>query len=222
MFCTSLRGRYEWNKVPAILLTSEFPKWKEHELDTFDIAFPITSQTTGSGSSNVFHILLFSSVDLKESHLVSARIQRLFYRQGGKNVGIVFLLNEHGQEDNSPKALMALQASFLSDLEIPVFLLFSVESLEVSMNVIQEQLGHTIRPSERSISAVTLLPYCSIHPPIPNHARNLLTDMCSNISGLLAFVTTREGIEKLTDVLSSFPGLAQNIISFWHGEYIVE
>lgn len=110
MFCTSLRGRYEWNKVPAILLATEFLKWKEHKLDTFDVALPFTSQTTSSGLSDFFYIILLSSVDLKESHIVSARLQRLFYKQGGKNVGVIFLLNEQGQEDNSPKALMTLQA----------------------------------------------------------------------------------------------------------------
>ncbi|POS85086.1 hypothetical protein EPUL_001600, partial [Erysiphe pulchra] len=179
MFCTSLRGRCEWNKVPALLLATKFPKWKEHELDTFDLALPITSRTTGIGSPDFFQIILLSSVDLKESNLVSARIQRLFYRQGGKNIGIIFLLNGQGQKDNSPKALMSIQESFLSDLEIPIIPLFSVESLEATMKVLQEQLGQPLRPPQRGISAVTLLPFCSIHPPMPNHARNLLSDLCS-------------------------------------------
>lgn len=112
--------------------------------------------------------------------------------------------------------------SFLSDLEIPVFLLFNVESLEVTMKAFQKQLGNSLRSSQRSTSAVTLLPFCSTNPPIPNHARNLLSDISPNIPGLLALVTTREGIEKLTDVLSSFPGLAQDIIRFWHSEYVAE
>lgn len=109
MFCSSLRGRIEWNKVPATLLAMEFPKWRERVLDTYDMALPINMQIGSSGSTEFFHFLLLSSFDLKDSDKVSTRTQRLFYSQGGKNIGIIFLLNEQGQEENGPKALMTLQ-----------------------------------------------------------------------------------------------------------------
>ncbi|KAI6250424.1 hypothetical protein HI914_01658 [Erysiphe necator] len=223
MFCSSLRGRIEWNKVPATLLAMEFPKWRERVLDTYDMALPINMQIGSSGSTEFFHFLLLSSFDLKDSDKVSTRTQRLFYSQGGKNIGIIFLLNEQGQEENGPKALMTLQNSILSDLEMPVLLLFGVDSLEATIQVFQEQFRQSSRSSsQKDISAITLLPFCSIHPPIPKYAINLLIDICLNISSLLELVTTREGIEKLTIVLSGFPGLAQDIISFWHNDYVAD
>ena len=59
-----------------------------------------------------FRLLLLSSVDLKSPTTSMARIERLYHQNGGKHVGIVFLLNEKSPSRNGTIALMELQARY--------------------------------------------------------------------------------------------------------------
>ncbi|RKF57370.1 hypothetical protein GcM3_188016 [Golovinomyces cichoracearum] len=236
MFCSSLRGRKDWTEVPATLLAIEFPKWKELTLATCDLAIPFPSPKNSTKSSDLVRFILLSRTELTNTSSVFARIQKFYHAYGGKNIAIMFLLNQHDPKENRSCALMRLQTnqhkndynesltspSFLSEYEIPVVPLFRVESLEVTLNEFRQQLRMPPLSPRIIVPEVALLPYCSIHPPIPEHARNLLSDICPNIAGLQALVITHEGMQKLANILSDYPPLTQEIVGFWINEYIIE
>jgi hypothetical protein len=71
--------------------------------------------------------------------------------------------------------------------------------------------------------ATALLPYCSNNPPIPEHARNLLSDICHSIPELSQAAMTSDGRKSLKEWLTE-PSLAivEDIIGFWEQEYIAE
>lgn len=70
--------------------------------------------------------------------------------------------------------------------------------------------------------AATLLPYCSTNPPIPEHARNVVSDLCRSIPDVSRLATTQEGQTALRQWLSDAPAVAEDIIGFWAQEFIVD
>jgi hypothetical protein len=107
---------------------------------------------------------------------------------------------------------------------MPVIPIPSVSALQQSVSSFQRQLVETrfaVRP--RVNPSTTLLPYCSVNGLIPEHARNVLSDICHSIPELAQAATTRAGQEVLRQWLSEpSPAVAEHIIEFWKQEYIVE
>lgn len=57
----------------------------------------------------MFNILLLSPSDLQPPANAIARVERLYHKNGGKNVGVMFLLQEKSPQANGTPALMELQ-----------------------------------------------------------------------------------------------------------------
>ena len=68
-----------------------------------------------------------------------------------------------------------------------------------------------------------LLPYCSNNPPIPEHARNVVSDLYHSIPELSQAATTPAGRQALMEYLTD-PSLtvAEDVVGFWEQEYIAE
>ena len=68
----------------------------------------------------------------------------------------------------------------------------------------------------RSDPSLRLLPYCSVNAPIPEHDRNVLSEIYHSIAELAQAATTQEGQEALKKWLDG--PLAENVIQFWEEE----
>ena len=108
---------------------------------------------------------------------------------------------------------------------MPILPLASIESLQATLFSFQRQLVHTRRTisAPRVNDAIALLPYCSVHPPLSEHARNVLSDVFQSIPQLAHAATTLEGQDYLRQYLSEPNlGTAENIIGFWAQEYVAD
>lgn len=153
-----------------------------------------------------------------------ARIERLYHLTGGSRIGIVFLLRDNGSQDDGTRTFMTLQLSLLSALEMPIIPISSASVLQQSVSSFQQQLvqtRHTPRPQVYPSTA--LLPYCSVNGLIPEHTRNVLSDICHSIPELAQAATTQEGQVVLRQWLGEpSPAVVEHIIAFWKQEYIVD
>ena len=114
--------------------------------------------------------------------------------------------------------------SVLSNFEIQIFPLFGVELLLKTLLDFQQQLVRSrgaLDQAQKLKSVTALLPYCSTNPPIPEHPRNVLSDICQSIPGLAQAATTQEGQEGLRRWLPE-TGEAEDIIGFWEQEFVVD
>ncbi|KAF4628153.1 hypothetical protein G7Y89_g9995 [Cudoniella acicularis] len=153
-----------------------------------------------------------------------ARIERLYHQTGGRQVGIVFLLQEESPSSNGTIAYMDLQASLLSSFEVPIIPLYSLSSLQPTLFTFQRQLVGTRKTISTSIPQVypgtTLLPYCTLNPPLGDHPRNILSDICHSMPELAQAATTPDGKAALENIL---PGqgraLFDDITGFWEQEF---
>ncbi|KAG4438176.1 hypothetical protein IFR05_006344 [Cadophora sp. M221] len=241
MFCTSLRKRSEWATVPSTLLSSQNPRWKEKSLKTHDIAIPVP-QFKHDESRTLFFLLALSSSDLQDPASAMERIQHLYHHTGGRNAGILFLLNEKTPKGNGTIAMMNLQVrynnyslllfqdlrltalSLFSALEMPIIPLFSLSSFSTTLFAFQHQLvnKHQSATPPPIDQAISLLPYCTSNPTLPEHARNVVSDICHSLSEVSHAATTESGQQGLRDWLDgSVPGAAQDIIDFWAQELVV-
>ncbi|PVH85833.1 hypothetical protein DL98DRAFT_511366 [Cadophora sp. DSE1049] len=221
MFCTSLRKRPEWATVPNTLLSSQKPRWGEQSLTTHDLAIPIPNR---DGSLDTFLFLALSPSDIQPPASAMARIQHLYHHTGGRNVGIVFLVNEQTPKGNGTIALMHLQVGIFSTLEMPIIPLFSLSTLQTTLSNFQYQLVHKRRSATPSPiqPAISLLPYCTNNPPLSEHARNVVSDLCHSIADVACAATSADGQLGLKAWLDpSVQGVAQDIIDFWEEEIIV-
>ncbi|KAK0126481.1 hypothetical protein ONS95_008078 [Cadophora gregata] len=221
MFCTSLRKRPEWATVPNVLLSSQKPRWREQSLTTHDLAIPVPN---GDGPLDTFLFLTLSPSDTQPPASALARIQHLYHHTGGRNVGIVFLLNEKIAKGNGTIALMDLQVSIFSTLEMPIIPLFCLSTLQKTLSDFQFQLVQKRRTAVPSPikSVISLLPYCTNNPPLPEHARNVVSDICYCLGDVARAATTADGQQGLKEWLDvTLPGAAQDIIDFWEEEIIV-
>lgn len=120
MFCTTLRKRSEWASVPSTLLSQQQPKWQgifpspihnkiltnpEQKLQTHDLAIPIPQDDKKA----LFQLILLSPTDLQDQQSYMSRIERLYHQTGGRDVGIVFLLQGIYPQEGGIRALMELQ-----------------------------------------------------------------------------------------------------------------
>lgn len=168
------------------------------------------------------------------------RIERLYHQTGGLNIGIVFLLRDNSSRVDGTQALMNLQLryvpcnlrawrmmvtflSLLSTFEMPIIPLFSVSALQQSVSSFQRQLVQSRIATRPPINPSTaLLPYCSVSGLIPEHTRNVLSDICHSIPEIAQAATTQDGQDILRQWLSEpSPTVVENIIEFWKQEYIV-
>jgi len=102
--------------------------------------------------------------------------------------------------------------------------LFGVDLLLKTLVEFQQQLIRTREakdPAPNLKSVTALLPYCSTNPPIPEHLRNILSDVCHNIPGLAQAATTQDGKQGLRHWLPD-TGEAEDIIGFWEQEFVVD
>lgn len=128
MFCSSLRKRQEWSAAPSALLQSKSQRWMgilagdcrnlksvwltqwlEKTLTGCDIILPLP-KTPHDPSKDSFRFLLLSASDSSSASGYMDRIERLYHQKGGRDVGIVFLLQEKPGKDSGMLALMELQS----------------------------------------------------------------------------------------------------------------
>ncbi|TAQ86048.1 hypothetical protein B7494_g5628 [Chlorociboria aeruginascens] len=235
MFCSSLRKRPEWASLPATLLSSSNPRWQEQSLETHDLAIPIPTLQQEKG---LFHVLLLSSEDIQPSGDSMPRIERLYHQFGGCHVGIVFLLEQTSKgtvslmnlqirctKYGSLPRLILIPNSVLSAFDMPIIPLSSISSLPAILFAFQRQLVATASATAPpSIPAIrSLLPFCSVNGPLPQHASNVLSDICNSIPELAHAATTKDGQDALRKwVTEPTPGVTDDIIEFWVQEYVVE
>ncbi|PMD24925.1 hypothetical protein NA56DRAFT_668815 [Hyaloscypha hepaticicola] len=223
MFCSSLRNRPEWSTAPATLLSAGQPRWQEKTLETQDLAIPLPRRGQRE-QPEYFRMILLSSSDLQPQGTEMARIERLYHSNGGRHVGVIFLLNEKSPKGNGTIEFMNLQARLLPNFEMQILPLFRVDQLLPTLFGFQRELVNAREatvsaPKPKAVNA--LLPYCSTNPPIPEHLRNILSDVCPGISGLAHAATTEDGQQMLRHWLPE-TGEAEDIIGFWEQEFYLD
>ena len=119
---------------------------------------------------------------------------------------------------------MVIRISLLSAFEMPIIPISSVSGLQQSVASFQRQLvqaRYTLRPQANP--GTTLLPYCSVSGLIPEHTRNVLSDICHSIPELAQAATTQQGQAVLRQWLAEpSSAVVEHIIAFWKQEYIVD
>ncbi|KAH8603058.1 hypothetical protein B0O99DRAFT_697677 [Bisporella sp. PMI_857] len=219
LYIISQAHSWLWATVPSTLISQQQPKWQEQVINTHDLAIPLPPR------KEFFRLILMSSEDIQKPESYMDRIERLYNQTGGQHVGIVFLVQDGTSKENGTRNLMTLQISLLTTYDIPIIPLFSVASLQDALFGFQRQLI----ASRRSVSApvidplTTLLPYCSVNTPIPEHARNVLSDICHSIADVAQAATTQDGRDTLKKWLQGpSSSIVEDIIGFWEQEYIVD
>ena len=117
-----------------------------------------------------------------------------------------------------------MQSSLINPFNMPVIPLYSFDSLRATLFAFQRQLiqSRSTRPPQVNVMTA-LLPYCSNGPPIPEHARTVLSNICRSIPEIAQAATTPDGREGLRRYLSDpNPAVAEDIIHFWKEEIIFD
>jgi hypothetical protein len=115
-------------------------------------------------------------------------------------------------------------SSLLSHFDMTVLPLFEIGMLPKMLLTFQQQLA-TTRKATASVPQInpltSLLAYCSTNPPIPEHVRNILSDVCKSVPLLAQAATTKDGQELLRHWLPC-TGEAEDVIGFWEQEFVVD
>ncbi|KAL3424812.1 hypothetical protein PVAG01_04093 [Phlyctema vagabunda] len=225
MFCTSLRKRKEWETVPPALLACKTSQWIEKSIGTHDLSIPVPHQPRTPQLKDWFGLLLLSAVDMQSPLTMMGRIERLCHQKGGQDVGIVFLLTQQSVGGSGVASYMDFQSRVVRDFDIPIFPLSSISSLQTSLQGLHRQLVQTrCAPVPAPVSPLTaLLPFCSTNPPIPEHSRNVLSDIVHSLPELAALATTSDGQERILGWLSgSSQNTAEDVLEFWAVEFIAD
>ncbi|SZF03113.1 unnamed protein product [Blumeria hordei] len=237
MFSSSLRKRNDWTDMSTVLLSQSNPTWKEITSETYDLAIPI-NKAPNNNPTDYIRLIILSPADINKSQDTQDRVENLYHKWGGKNVGILFLLNGSNQENGSI-AMMSLQARqvktlessrgltkfiriFFLNLDMPILPLFDVKSLKSTLSSFLQHIEHPLRPIKGDTSAISLLPYCSTNPPMHEHARNVISDVCANIPEFGILMSTDQGHRILGNLLSDYRRSLQEIIDFWQEEALTE
>lgn len=110
---------------------------------------------------------------------------------------------------------------FSASFEIPLIPLARLSSLPATLSSFQTQtVRQQLQPAVLN-GAISVLPYCSSNPPLPEHTRNVLSDVCRSFRGLVRSVATEDGRATLEDWLGNAV-VVGDIVSFWSEEYFVE
>jgi hypothetical protein len=220
----------------------------ETSLSTHDVEIPLPAPRNRQRvESEIFRFILLSASEVDSSDQAMERVERLYHQHGGSHIGIVFLIAPTHQ---GTVAFMTLQIKYadkiqrtysialpaltvdsrlLSKMEIPLLPLSAIASLPGILCGFQRQIVSTRSAASRTRvdPLTTLLPYCTINPPMPEHARNVVSDLYSSIPALAKAATTREGKEGIRQYLSDIPSVAgrtvaEDVIDFWRQEFLVE
>jgi hypothetical protein len=73
-----------------------------------------------------------------------------------------------------------------------------------------------------TINPLTVLPFCTALAPLPEHTKNVLSDICPSIGDLARAATSKEGQEAIRHWLSGPTTQAEEVIGFWLNEYIAD
>ncbi|XXG94569.1 hypothetical protein Hte_000826 [Hypoxylon texense] len=217
LICRSVRGRPNWASLIPALLQGNGIKWKaEAKLDTHDVAVPLPSP--GGQSQRVLRAILLSGSDVGKEGCRD-RIQRLSGLSGGQDVAIVFLLKQEQGQMSPTAAFMRLQLDLIGEFEMPIIPVDTVQAMPTNLMAFHRQISTSSGHRKTANPARSLLPYCSDRPPLPEHVVNILTDITSNIRGLLETASTPTGQMKMAEFLGDS---SETAISFWAEEYVVE
>ncbi|KAI1764756.1 hypothetical protein GGR53DRAFT_465999 [Hypoxylon sp. FL1150] len=216
LVCRSLRGRPDWASLVPTLVQVNGVKWKEAQLDTHDVAIPLSAP--GGQSQRALRAILLSPSDVGKD-ACRDRIQRLSRLSGGQDVAIVFLLKQEQGQVSAMAAFMTLQLDLIGEFEMPVIPVNSVQAVLPNLMAFHHHFSTSSGPQKTADPARDLLPYCSEKPPLPEHAVHVLTDITSNTRDLLETVSTPAGQMKTAEFLGDNAG---NVISFWTEEYAIE
>ncbi|KAH9909402.1 hypothetical protein F4778DRAFT_229441 [Xylariomycetidae sp. FL2044] len=219
LICSSLRERPDWASLTPALLRSTTPKWREMKLDTHDMALPLPGGLGGGGSSRrMLRVVLLSPHEVGSVEC-RGRIQRLYHLDGGRDVAIVLLLKQVADRAESPTAaLMRLQLELVGGgSEMPIIPAHSVQDLPASLIAFHRQISIGGLPRKTANPAQALLPFAS-QQRLSEHAVNVLTDITSDLRGLVEKTTTIGGQAEIVEYLGED---AEAIISFWKEEYLV-
>ncbi|KAI0911812.1 hypothetical protein F4823DRAFT_584291 [Ustulina deusta] len=214
LICTSLRKRFDWASLPASLLQSKSScgKWKESQLDTHDVAIPLTTQ-------RVFRAIFMSPRDVASASCVT-RIERLYNLNAGQDSGIIFLLKHDDEQQSAVHALMTLQIQLVGRWELPIIPVDSVAAVPASLVTIQSQLPSPAPDRKPPSPATHLLPFCSDGVPLAEHTVNILTDTTSGFSDLLDKLSSNPVFE--SEIAQLLGDDADKLRSFWADDYLVD
>jgi len=67
----------------------------------------------------------------------------------------------------------------------------------------------------------SLLPYASVNGTLPEHSRNILSDLFHTIPELSQAATTKDGQDMIRKWLDD-PVVASEVIGFWEEEFIID
>lgn len=118
----------------------------------------------------------------------------------------------------------------IPDFKMSILPIASIASLPKALSAFQQQFIQTWKATQPTqISAVKdLLPYCTVNPPLSEHARNVLSDICTGIPSLVQAVSTKEGQDSIRSYIdnSSPTGgggdATTGIVEFWIQEYVYD
>ncbi|KAI0974264.1 hypothetical protein F4678DRAFT_458229 [Xylaria arbuscula] len=214
LICTSLRKRLDWASLPAALLQSHSlcGKWKETQLDTHDLAIPLTTQ-------RVFRAIFMSPRDIA-SDSCSSRIERLYSLNAGQDSGILFLLKHDDEQQSAVHALMKLQLQLVGRWELPIIPINSVAAVPGTLVTIQSRLPSPTANRKPPSPASHLLPFCSDGVPLAEHTVNILTDTTSGFSDLLEKLSSSAEFE--SEIVQLLGNDADKFLNFWANDYLVD
>ncbi|KAI0515256.1 hypothetical protein F5B22DRAFT_656183 [Xylaria bambusicola] len=215
LICSSLRKRLDWVTLFTSLLRNHSPcgKWKETQLETYDVAIPLTSQ-------RVFRAIFISSQDAASPDSL-ARTERLYNLNAGQLSGIIFLLKHDDEQQSAVHALMTLQTQLISGgWVLPIYPVDSVAAVPAILVTICSQLCSPAVNREPASSASYLLPFCSDNVLLTGHTVNILTDTTSDFENLLNKLSTNTVLEP--DIALLLGDDADKLRSFWAGDSPVD
>lgn len=80
----------------------------ENNLQSHDIQIPVP-KPKWKDVIEMFNIILLSSCDMQPSTNAIARVEQLYQRTGGSNIGVILLLQEESPQSNGTMDFMELQ-----------------------------------------------------------------------------------------------------------------
>jgi hypothetical protein len=107
-----------------------------------------------------------------------------------------------------------------SSFELPILPISTASSLQPTLYAFHHQLLKS-RSVPVPVDPATILPYCTPCAPLPEHATNVLSDICPSLGDLARAATTKDGQETIRHWLSE-PTQAEEVIGFWLNEYIAD
>ena len=83
----------------------------EKSSETHDISIPLPNRRQ-PGQQESFLLILLSSSEIQPLETEMDRIKQLYHSNGGRHIGVIFLLNEKSQKGNGTLDYMTLQARY--------------------------------------------------------------------------------------------------------------